>query len=141
MENSRAPLMEFHVSRQARDRYKFSESLFALSGNVLLANLHAARVFAQKMNEQRDLTRFPERTVRAGHLNAMGLIDEILHFIFGLYREQKSAQIISQAMAWLKARHGTDALDKALRAFMVEFPPVAVYNGQLGPNEYLEGAT
>jgi len=34
--------MEFHVSRQARDRYQFDEALFSLSGNVLLANFYAA---------------------------------------------------------------------------------------------------
>ncbi len=41
--------MEFHVSRQVRDRYQFGESLFSLNGNVVLANFHAARVFAQKI--------------------------------------------------------------------------------------------
>jgi hypothetical protein len=33
--------MEFHVSRQARDRYQFDEALFSLTGNVILANFHA----------------------------------------------------------------------------------------------------
>ena len=71
--------MEFHVSRQARDRYDFDETLFSLSGNVLFANFHGARVFAQKMNDRRDLVSFPEQAVKAGQINAMGLIDEILH--------------------------------------------------------------
>jgi hypothetical protein len=76
-----AGTLEFHVSRKARDRYTFDAALFALSGNVVFANFHATRVFAQKMNEKRDLARFPEQTVRAGQINAMGLIDEILHFV------------------------------------------------------------
>jgi hypothetical protein len=49
-----APVMEFHVARSARDRYHFDESLFQFSGNVIFANFHAARVFAQKMNQKRD---------------------------------------------------------------------------------------
>ena len=53
--------MEFHVSRQARDRYKFDQALFSLNGNVLFANFHAARLFAQKMNQQRDLLHYPEQ--------------------------------------------------------------------------------
>ena len=67
--------MEFHVSRQARKRYKFEDSLFSFNGNVIFANFHAARIFAQRMNEKRDLVLHPELTVRAGQINAMGLID------------------------------------------------------------------
>ena len=78
--------MEFHVSRRARDRYQFDQALFSLSGNVIFADFRAARLFAQRMNEQRDLVRFPGQTVRAGQINAMGLIDEILHLVVGLYR-------------------------------------------------------
>ena len=72
--------MEFHVSRRARDRYQFDESLFSINGNVIFANFHAARLFAQKINDKRDLARYPEQAVMAGQINAMGLIDEILHF-------------------------------------------------------------
>ena len=72
-------VMEFHISLKARDLYQFDDSLFSLSGNVVFLNFHAARVFAHKMNERRDLVSFPERAVKAGQINAMGLIDEILH--------------------------------------------------------------
>ena len=93
--------MEFHISSQARDRYQFDEALFSLSGNVILANFHAARVFAQKMNDKRDLVRFPEQAVRAGQINAMGLIDEILHYIVGLFREQENLQAMEEALDWV----------------------------------------
>ena len=39
--------MEFHISRQARDRYQFDQTLFEYTGNVIIANFHAARLFAQ----------------------------------------------------------------------------------------------
>ena len=73
--------MEFHISRQARDRYQFDQALFSLNGNIIFADFYAARLFAQKMNQSRDLIRFPERAVKAGQINGMGLIDEILHFV------------------------------------------------------------
>jgi hypothetical protein len=60
--------MEFHVSRQARDHYQFDQALFGLTGNVLFANFHAARVFAQKINQQRDLVTYPEKAVKAGQI-------------------------------------------------------------------------
>src|SRR5512135_165166 len=84
-------LREFHISRRARERYQFDAALFALNGHVLFADFRAAREFAQKMNQQRDLVHFPEQTVRAGDLNAMGLIDEILHVVVDQYRAQKNS--------------------------------------------------
>jgi hypothetical protein len=36
------PLYEFHVSRRARERYRFDGSLFSLSGNVVLADFHGS---------------------------------------------------------------------------------------------------
>jgi hypothetical protein len=85
---------EFHISRQARDRYDFGEGLFSLHGNVIFADFHAARLFAQKMNDRRDLLHFPERVIRAGQINAMGLIDEILHYVVGLFREQSNSRAL-----------------------------------------------
>ena len=47
-------MFEFHVSRSARDRYKFDDSLFSLSGNVVFADLQASREFAHRINEARE---------------------------------------------------------------------------------------
>ncbi len=133
--------MEFHISRQARDRYQFDEALFSLSGNVILADFHAARVLAQQMNDKRDLVRFPEQAVKAGHINAMGLIDEVLHSVVGLYREQKNQQAMEQALDWVVEKLGQAAVDKALRRFVDEFPPLDVYRREIDPQTYLEGET
>src|SRR5436305_14383794 len=103
---------EFHVARAVRDRYQFDEPLFSLTGNVIFANFHAARVFAQKISDKRDLVRFPEQTVKAGQINALGLIDEILHYIAGLYREQVNPQVMRQALEWLQGRLGARAVDE-----------------------------
>ncbi len=134
-------LMEFHVARQARDLYQFDESLFSLSGNVLFANFHGARVFAQKMNERRDLVSFPEQAVQAGQINAMGLIDEILHFTIRQYQEQRNPGAMKQALDWLDEQVGMEAVDGALRRFGNEFPPLAVYRREVPLEAYLEGET
>ena len=73
------PTFEFHVSRYARDRYRFGEELFSVTGNVIFANLAASRRFAQRMNLVRDAAQHPELAVNPGELNAMALIDEVLH--------------------------------------------------------------
>jgi glycosidase len=134
-------MMEFHISRKARDLYQFDESLFSISGNVISPNFHAARLFAQRMNEKRDLIRFPDQAMKAGHINAMGLIDEILHYIVGLYRDEKNLQVMQQALDWLYEKLGKQKVDEALRTFADEFPAVAVYRREVELNIYLEGET
>jgi glycosidase len=133
--------MEFHVSRRARDRYQFDLSLFSLTGNVLFVNFHAARLFTQKMNQKRDLAAFPEQAIRAGQINAMGMIDEILHHVAGLYRQQVDPQVFSKALSSLDSQQGQASVDGALRIFADEFPPLAVYRRQTTIEDYLQGET
>ena len=141
MKKAKPLAFEFHISRKARDLYQFDDSLFSLSGNVILPNFHAARVFAQKMNEKRDLVNFPEQAIRAGQINAMGLIDEILHYLTGLYRDEKNPQVMKQALEWLYEKSGKQAVDETLHQFAEEFPTVAIYRREIELNAYLVGET
>jgi glycosidase len=141
MQTKSKVVMEFHVSRKVRDQYQISDTLFALSGNVILGNFHAARALAQKMNDQRDLARFPEQTVKPGHINTMGLIDEILHYVAGLYREQVNPEVMREALGWLMTTLGGEAVEETLLRFVEEFPPVSVYNGEVAPAAYLAAST
>jgi len=120
---------EFHVSRATRDRYGFDEALFSLTGNVVFANLKASREFAHRMNLARDVERHPERAVHPGALNAMALIDEALHAVAALYRQQRDPKAMVDALAWFRSRLGEQPLDKTLLAFAEHYPAVAVYRG------------
>jgi hypothetical protein len=48
-------MMEFHVSRQERDKYQFLETLFSADARIIFANFHGSYLFVQKMNAQRVL--------------------------------------------------------------------------------------
>lgn len=133
--------MEFHVSRQSRDRYHFDLNLFGYHGNVIFANFHAARTFAQKMNQQRDLINFPEQAVKAGQINALGLMDEIFHHVISLYQQQRNPHTFSKALKILNGKFGDAEVERLLLRFIQEFPPISVYLGQVSPEEYLEGET
>ncbi len=129
--------MEFHISRTARDRYQFEKNLFTYNGNVIFANFHAARVFTQRMNSKRDVIRFPEKAVKTGQINALGLIDEILHFIFKTYRDQKNQLVLEQLLNHLEIQFGKATIDHLFQEFCSEFPPLAVYNKLLTIETYL----
>lgn len=131
MSPNHTPIFEFHISRQARDRYNFDQLIFGLSGNVIFANFHSARVFAARMNQQRDVINFPERMVRSGQINAMGLIDEILHMVVQLYRQQINPSVMQHALDWLMGMLSKDEVDNVLLLFVQEFPPLPVYQRAL----------
>jgi len=131
--------MEFHISRASRDRYQFDQSLFSYHGNVIFANFHAARAFAQKINQRRDLVTFPEKAVRAGDINAMGLIDEILHHVVNLYQRQRNPGVMAEALQYLEEALGREEVDQVLIAFTRLFPPISVYQNQQSLEDYLQG--
>ncbi len=132
---------EFHIARAARELYHVEGLLFASSGNALLANFGAARLLAQKMNARRDLLRFPESAVKAAHINAMGLLDEVLHFVVARYQSEKNPRAFAQALAFLDAKVGATEVDEALLQFGESFPPSAVFSGEMSLIEYSKGAT
>ena len=134
---SRLPKFEFHVSRVVRDQYQFEEEFFSWNGNVLFANPAASRRFAEKMNRLRDVQKHPELAVRPGALNAMGLIDEALHAVMALYRQQRDPRAMEDAVAWYESRLGAEAVNQTLLAFTEQFPPIEVYRGKQSAQEWL----
>jgi len=136
-----APQCEFHILSDVRDKYQFDESLFAVNGNVIFPNFHAARIFAKKLNDARDLVRFPERGVRAGQLNALGLIDEIYHYILRVYEETANPGVFGRAQAYLKANIGEEGFQSTIDSFVAFFPPLKVYKKESPAEAYLSEIT
>jgi len=129
--------MEFHISRNTRNKYDFEDSLFSFNGEVIFANFNAARIFAQKLNTHKDSEKHPQTAARAGHLNAMGLIDEIMHHVISLYRTQKASSLYRDLEAALIEALGKRKLEHVLRTFIRHFPPTPVYQGHISDKDYL----
>jgi glycosidase len=133
-------VMEFHVSRRSRDELGIEGSLFRSTGNVILPDFRAARLLARRINERFDAAIMPERAVRAGRLNAMALIDEILHDVSRLFREKAEGGALARAYAELEAELGAKALEGLLLAFVDRFPPLDVYRGRSSAQAWLAAA-
>jgi glycosidase len=134
-------MMEFHISRNARERYQFAEPLFSYTGNVVFANMAACRQFAHRMNLVRDVEKYPERAVHAGQLFAMGLIDEASHVLMARYREQFDPEVMTSALAWFEGQVGADPFDRMLLTFVEHFPGSSVMRGDETPRQWLAGTT
>jgi glycosidase len=134
-------MLEFHISRSARERYQFPDTLFSFNGNVVFANMGACRAFSYRMNQVREAGKYPDRAVHAGALFAMGLIDEAGHVLLQRYREQYDKEVISGALNYFGSQVGADQLDKLLLTFVEHFPGATVMKGNETPQQWLAGST
>ncbi len=130
---------EFHISKKIRDLCNFDGGLFASSGNVVFANMKNVRAFQLLINNVFESRGEENKKLSAGQLNAMGLIDEILHYVCMLYRRDKVLTFMDDLLASLDKEFGRAEVDGLLLDFIREFPPVAVYKEKISAADYLAG--
>jgi glycosidase len=131
---------DFHVSRLAREKYRIEQSLFSITGKVILADYQQARILSEKINSKRK-EEGKDQFVTAGQINALGLLHEIFHLLIRKYEESDNPGVFGKAINHLKDEIAESGLDKTLLAFVEEFPPLPVYNNKLTPEEYLRRNT
>jgi glycosidase len=127
------PILEFHLTKRARQKYQFDETLFATDGRLVFADLAAARRFVARIHA------VSGRLVPASDVYAMGLIDEILHLLVRHY-EMENPGLMSRALAFVREGLG-ERLEAVLVRFTDEFPPQAVYQARESIQDYLAGST
>jgi hypothetical protein len=137
----RKAVMDFHIADELRKVYALDGSLFSIQGNVILTNFQQVRELTQKINSFINAELHPEKIVKAGQLNAMGIIDEILHYVCALYREKIAPHAFDSALVSLEQNLGKEKLDGLLQTFSHQFPPREVYTGKQNVNDYLAGVT
>ncbi|MCQ2613053.1 MAG: alpha-amylase family glycosyl hydrolase [Treponemataceae bacterium] len=133
--------MEFHINRRIRDLCGFDKALFSYDGNVIFRDFKAVRVFAQKVNNAMKNLLPSDQLLKAGQINAMGLIDEIFHHVCAEFRKQQNPEAFEELLSYLEADLGKDSVNALISEFSAEFPPVAVYAGQISQEEYLASST
>ena len=134
-------VMEFHISKGARERYEVEEALFSFTGNVIFADAAASRRLAHRMNTVRETLDRPELVVNPGALFAMGLLDEITHALFAQYRAEIDPLVVADALQWFSTKVGAQGLENLLLAFVDKFPGADVSSGKQTAAEWLDGST
>jgi len=130
---------EFHISRKARERLNFDDSLFASSGDVIFPNFRAIQSFADKINAESFRARGFRRdsSVSPGEISAMGLFHEVLHFVINSYVDEISPKAFVHLEDHLKKSIGASEFEDAAHKFVELFPPTSVYRGEESVDEYL----
>ena len=124
--------------------WTLNDVLFSFTGNVVFANVAAARKLAQDLNELPGAeAETPEQKlagqVNAGALFAMGMIDELSHALVAKYRREQDPAVMAAAVKWLGAQVTPAESERLLLRFVQQFPTVDVYRGKLTAEEWLKG--
>ena len=133
--------LEFHVHAWLRKITGIDTALFMISGNLVIPDFTAARSMAQALRDLGSVRGQDTTTLSAGRLNAMGLVDEILHRVLQLYRQRIDPQALGRLMTAAGEAVGLQALDRLLQEFCTQFPPREVYSGAMSPEAWLAGSS
>src|SRR5690349_19920435 len=128
---------EFHVSREARDRCRFDESLFSSSGRAVLAHPAAAHRFAAAF----DAARPGAPRSSAADVFALGLLDEAAHVVLHRWRESQDPSALREILGALRQERGAVAVERLLLAFVERFPPLEVYRAERAALAWLAGSS
>ena len=133
--------MEFHVHASIRNLLGMDSSLFRTSGNLIIPDFSAARSFAERLRSKSNVGGQDTGRLSAGKLNAMGLIDEILHMVLRIYREKASPEILSTLADRVSGEVGRKEYSELLGEFTREFPSSDVYRGVADAEDWLASST
>ena len=126
------------VSRYAREKYALDSAFFSQRISISFPTLHSVRLFAQQINEKRDLISYPEFAVRASEINAVGLINDIFTSVIEQYKQAINPTVFSDLLTVLEDRLGVDAINKSLTSVISLFPPQSLYENPEKIPTYLE---
>ncbi len=120
------------TTRASRLKYTFSADFFRPDGHVILSDLATARAFAAQMSAHRS------GPVSAADLYALSLLDEAYHIILKHFYGRHTG-VMGRAMGMLQSSLGSK-YDLTLGKFMDEYPPLAVFRGEMTAGVYLSKA-
>ncbi len=132
---------EFHVAKNIRLKYQLDKNLFALNGDLIVADFRTARQLTNKINEKRKSEGKADQQITAGLVNAVGLIHEIFHFLIKWYEEKENPGVMKRALNSMYAHLGDKELNQVMLEYIEEFPPLDVHLGKLTAEEYLASST
>lgn len=133
--------LEFQISKKGWEYYEFDKGIFPEPGKIKLPNFQILRQIVKRIYERKDFKIFSHQPIRAGELNAIGLINDILRYILNAYRITKNPHGFSNCLNYLTDKITTDSVDNTINSFADLFPPYVVQLKRQSIPDYIEGRT
>ncbi|HHE36943.1 MAG TPA: hypothetical protein ENL20_00005, partial [Candidatus Cloacimonetes bacterium] len=102
------------ITKQAKEKYKLENFYFDKSGNFSFPNYRILRKLVQEINTKRDIILNPSKTVKAGELNGILLLDKIFHYVIKKYQQEKSNLVFAEAHHYLTEKNPVFGLHRLL---------------------------
>jgi len=129
------PTHHFHISHGLRKELNIDDSLFKLTGEIVVTDFIKIREITSKINESQD------EPVYASDLNALGLIHECIHYIVQQYKEQKKIDVFKEFIDHQNTTKSYEKFSSVAESFIKEFPPLSVHKGEVNLKDYLKNET
>ncbi|UTC77117.1 alpha-amylase [Treponema sp. OMZ 799] len=141
--NSFFQAMEFHINGDVRKKCNLKSSLFSSCGNAVFENISEVHSFVFNFNSlvKEGLFGKAQKHLQAGELNAMGIFDEVLHYVLRLYRQNIDADFFVKGYEFIDKEFKSKnfhSLDFLLKDFCKDFPPKDVYTDKISLDEWFE---
>jgi len=108
----------FLLSTRLRKYYDFTRREDDLSGS--------GQLLAERINHRRGVSSRPERSVRAGQIDAIGLIDEIFHYLLNSYHQTNDRELSPGITEALEEKLGRGFLRQSQDYFIDRLPGLEV---------------
>lgn len=131
--------LELQISKKQWDFYEFHKII--PETGLKLPDYHALRLIVKKIYEKKDLKGFSHQPIRAGELNAIGLLNEIYRYILNAYRLTKNPDGFEDAQKWLEKKLSLETLNTTTKIFIELFPPHSVLFNKKSMHEYITDKT
>ncbi len=118
--------LEFHLTRAAREAYRFERDLVRHQR----PDLEAVQELGLEMNRH-------GKSVRYGDLFALVLLQQVFHRVIELYVLERQPRLFDLALAELAERLGNAQAEQLLATFGEVFPPLPVYHGNVEVRQFL----
>ncbi|MDP8218596.1 MAG: alpha-amylase family glycosyl hydrolase [Candidatus Theseobacter exili] len=135
--------LEIQISKDAWERFFLTEGISSCfkEGAGDYPSPYVFRVIAEQMNKKMMSSTYLKNPVRAGQLNAAGLINEIFRYISTGYRIEKNPSIFADSISCINSKHGPNAVSKTVKAFSDLFPPYTVLKGKISSEDFIKGSS
>ncbi len=133
--------LEFQLSRQNWDDYKLAQGIFPEQDKIKLPDYRLVRLLIQRINKHESPRPHAYQPLRAGYLNAVGLITEIFRYIIYSYCQSKNPSAFQQGLSWVAKKISADKLTETIRSFIDYFPPYLIQRRQQSAAKFLKGTS
>lgn len=133
--------LEFQLSKQSWDYYELSKGVIPDTEGIKLPNFQIIRLLVNRMVEKKAFRMISNQPIRAGSLNAVGLINEIFRYILNSYRITTNPPAFSNGLNWSREKVKPDTVNTIIDAFVKSFPPFKVKRAKQSAEEYIKSTS